>query len=505
MLTIFVYAIIIALVILGLVVYFSLIHKEKQVYNILKSQNIPGEPFVPIIGQLPKMREYSKADKSMEYHVDLQSKYGSVYLVSFGPVIRLVIIQPNLIADVLKKYTKFYVKPPLFRTVFMSIMGEHNLLVIEGDAHDRARKMLNPAFHFINLQSMVSIMIKQTALAVDKWGKTANTVDLQKELNSLTLSIIASSAFGQAFETNAKAKDVILNSAVSVLDAIYYRSADVPINQMPFLNKLPLFKKQVIDQGSKRIAEIVQQMVNERRMGTNQSLCNGNDLLDLLLTARDQDGKGFNEQEIKDEAMAFVLAGHETTGNLMVWCMYILMTHSDVYQDCCDEVDRVLKDQPLNNAQLNELHIIEAVLQETLRLYPPAPFIVRQCIYEHSIGSGENQIRLPVGATVLLNTYALHRSAQYWRDPLSFDYKRWMRNVDGVKPKLSHPFCYLPFSAGNRNCIGQNFAMLEAKVILAMLVQRLHFEIVPGQKIVPILRITMKTKYGLQAKITRRF
>ncbi|CAF1095014.1 unnamed protein product [Didymodactylos carnosus] len=492
------------IVILFLIIYFTLIHKELRVYNALKSQNIPGEPFVPIMGQLREMLKYAKADKSMQYYIDLQLKHGNIFLVTFGPHTRLIIIEPNLMADVLKKYTKFYVKPSLFRTVFTSMMGEQNLILSEGYAHDRARKMLNPAFSVINSQSMVSIMIKQIALAIEKWEKTESNIDLQQELNSLSLSIIASSAFGQAFETNAEAKHVIMTSTVSVLDAILYRSLQVPINQIPLLNKLPLFKKKVIDQGAKRIAEVAQRMVNDRRMGKSQSLCKGDDLLDLLLTARDQDGNGFSKQEVKDEAMAFILAGFETTGNLMVWSMYILMTHPDVYQDCCNEVDRVLEGQPPNNVLINELHVIEAVLQETLRLYPPAPYIVRQCIHEHSIGSEENQIHLPVGVTLLLNVYALHRSAHYWHDPLIFDYKRWMKNAEGLKPKLAHPFCYLPFSAGNRSCIGQNFAMLEAKVMLAILVQRLHFEIIPGQKIVPISRIMMKTKYGLLAKITRR-
>ncbi|CAF1247068.1 unnamed protein product, partial [Didymodactylos carnosus] len=232
-------------------------------YNAFKSQNIPGEPFLPILGQLRQMRQYASADKNMQYFVDLQSKHGCIYLFSFGPLVRLVITEPNLISDVLKKYAKFYVKPKLFRMVFTSIMGEQNLLVTEGEVHDRSRKMLNPAFHFINLQSMTSIMIKQTVAAIDKWDTIiGNIVDLQEELNSLTLSIIASCAFGQAFETNISAKDVILNSITAVLDAIQYRQFRLPINQIALLNKLPMFKKQIIDEGSKRIADVVQQMVS---------------------------------------------------------------------------------------------------------------------------------------------------------------------------------------------------------------------------------------------------
>ncbi|CAF1504412.1 unnamed protein product [Rotaria sordida] len=183
------------------------------------------------------------------------------------------------------------------------------------------------------------------------------------------------------------------------------------------------------------------------------------------------------------------------------------MTNEEVLRACRDEVDKVLPNgiEPTYE-HINELVVCEAVLQETLRLYPPAPFLGRQCIREHTIGSeGNRQLRIPVGANILFNTYALHRHADFWPRPLEFDYTRWMRDpITGLKPKLPHPFCYLPFGAGPRNCIGQNFALLEAKIILAMLVQRCDFEMEPGQKITPDVRLTMRSKYGLRAKVTKR-
>ncbi|CAF1600819.1 unnamed protein product [Didymodactylos carnosus] len=219
-----------------------------------------------------------------------------------------------------------------------------------------------------------------------------STVNLQKELNSLTLSIILSSAFG----ADAQAKDTMLKSIDAVLHAVEYRTFEVPISQIPLLHKLPILKKQIMDKNVGQISAIVERLVGDRKLKKSQSLCQGDDLLDLLLMARDQDLNPFTEQQVRDEAMAFVLAGHETTGNLLVWCFYILMTHPDVYQDCKDEVARVLRGQPPDYSQLSELHVIEAVLQETLRLYPPAPTVVRECIHEHLIGPEGNQIRVPV-------------------------------------------------------------------------------------------------------------
>jgi cytochrome P450 len=148
--------------------------------------------------------------------------------------------------------------------------------------------------------------------------------------------------------------------------------------------------------------------------------------------------------------------------------------------------------------------ICEAVINETLRLYPPAAIFTRHCIREHTIGS-KRQLRIPVGATIIINSYILHRRSDLWSRPLEFDYTRWMRDPKtNLKPKLPHPFAYLPFAAGPRSCIGQNFALMEAKIMLAMFVQRCNFEMIPGQKIVPDVKITMRTKYGLLARISKR-
>ncbi len=146
----------------------------------------------------------------------------------------------------------------------------------------------------------------------------------------------------------------------------------------------------------------------------------------------------------------------------------------------------------LTDEHLSELVVCEAVINETLRLYPTAPFFARTCIREHTIGT-ERQLRIPKGTSVLVNSYILHRRSDFWPRPLEFDYTRWMRDPKtGLRPKLPHPFAYLPFAAGPRNCIGQNFALLEAKIMLAMFVQRCNFEMVSGQKIVPDVKITMR-------------
>ena len=493
-----------------LIIYWILILPQKRIYNALRSQGVPGEPFIPLIGQLSDMNTARNKDALMTYHMELVRKHGRVYILGFGPSIRVSILEPDMIADILaRSNAEVFIRTSDNGISLRPLLGKQNLVMTNGLEHDRARKMLNPAFHFINLQSMVSIMTNQTTKAIDELLTLSNEkqlVDLQKEIQSMTLTIIASCAFGNGFENMTNGKEIVSRAFTVVLDAVLYRVLHL-IDRIPIISRLPFWNKPIVDKGCREVTAFVERIINERRHGRSTSQCSSADILDLLLSAVDDDGKPFNDQEIKDQALTFVFAGHETTANLITWTMYVLMTNKEVWRACREEVDRVLPDdiEPTYE-NLNELVVCEAILKETLRFYPPAPIYTRQCTREYIIGSnGHWQLRIPVGTTVALNIYALHRDAEFWPRPLEFDYTRWMRDpVTGLKPTLAHPFCYLPFGAGPRNCIGQNFALIEAKIIVAMLVQRCDFEMEPDQKITPDIRITMRSKYGLRARVNRR-
>ena len=495
---------------ISLFIYWKLVHPEKLIYDAFRRQGVPGEPFVPILGQLSAMSQANKTDTSIDFINSLIEKHGSYFLVGFGPLTRLFIIEPDMLADIFhRSHAQDYIKPADFVTVFKPLIGTRNLVVSEGAEHDRARKMVNPAFYFNNLKEMISIFVEQTSKAIDELlANTTNeqTIDLNNELGALTLSIIVSSAFGKDFGNDNEIKKIICETLPKVLAAIKYRTLRM-INQIPLLAQLPICQKDVIDQGTNIIARMVDQIIADRREGRSASLSSNKDLLDLLLSVVDSQDRPFDDQEIKEQSLTFVFAGHETTGNLMTWVAYILMTNEDVLRACREEVDRVLPNGTKPTYErLAELNVCEAVVQETLRLYPSAPFLVRECIHEHTIGSeGQRQLFMPSKATVVIDVYDLHRRADFWPRPLEFDYTRWLRDpMTGLKPKLAHPFCYLPFGAGLRNCIGQNFALLEAKVILSLLVQRCNLQLEPGQKIMPDTMSNMRAKYGLRARISQR-
>ncbi|CAF3439767.1 unnamed protein product [Rotaria sp. Silwood1] len=444
----------------------------------------------------------------MEFHEELCTKHGSIYMFSLGLYPRLVIQDAELVGDILgRAHAQNYYKPLDLIYRLKPLIGLHNLLISNGNEHERARKMLNPGFHSENLRSMVSIMTDHTTKTINRLLESCKeSINLQKELSLLTLTIIASSAFGENIETMTDATEIVCEAFIAALDAIINRTL-LLIDQIPLFSKLPFWGKDIVDRGCEKASNYVERIIADRKQGRTKNMCEGADILDLLLQAVDSHGKHFTDEEIRQEAMVFVLAGHQSTGDLMAWIMYVLMTNPSVLRACQEEVDRVLPNGMIPTYEmLSELNICESVIYETLRLYPPIPYFVRQCIREHIISNSHHQFYIPIDATILINTYLIHRQPKYWPRPLEFDYTRWMRDpITGLRPKLAHPYCYLPFASGPRNCIGQNFALLEAKVILAMFIQQCNFELEPkNQNIAMDIRITMRSKFGLFSKITKR-
>ncbi|CAF0870870.1 unnamed protein product [Adineta steineri] len=296
---------------------------------------VPGQIIVP-----------EQEGVTMSPKCGIKKKHGYYFLLGLGSLIRFIIVERELLADVLSRSkAEYYEKTSFVINILKPLIGVHNLIVNKHTEHERARRMLNPEFHSINLQSTDSIR-----------------PDIQS--NTLTFSIIALSAFDQS--------------------------------------------KHIIDDATKKLNEFVDQSIIDRRNGKSSSLCSGQDLLDLLLSAVDE--------QIRDEVATFVLAGHDTTSNLMTWAIYMLILHDETLQACREEVDRILSNGTIPTYEhLSDLQVIEAVLHETIRLYPAAPVYARQCIREHTLSNsnGTLQIFIPVNTMIVINTYVLHRREEY--------------------------------------------------------------------------------------------
>jgi Cytochrome P450 len=209
------------------------------------------------------------------------------------------------------------------------------------------------------------------------------------------------------------------------------------------------------------------------------------DLLDMLLAARDEStGAPMAEQQIRDELMTFMLAGHETTANALAWTLMLLSQHPDARACLEAEVDEVLSGRPATAEDSGKLQWTTAVLSEAMRLYPPAWIIERE-----AAGADElDGVPVPAGSVVATPPYLVHRNPEHWPNPEGFEPERFL----GDAARERHRFAYLPFGGGRRQCVGGGFAMLEAVLLLSTISQRFRLDLVPGFRPEPTPTVTLR-------------
>lgn len=243
----------------------------------------------------------------------------------------------------------------------------------------------------------------------------------------------------------------------------------------------------------RELDSVVYRIIADRRHSRRDEA----DLLSMFLSARDDEtGAGMTDRQLRDEVMTMLLAGHETTSLALSWTYYLLSQHPDIEQRIVDEVDRVIGDGRPSFAHVDRLSLIRQTLGESLRLYPPAWGFSR-------LATGDDEIagyRVAKGSIVFLIPFVVHRRPKLWPDPDRFDPDRFTIENDSARPR----FAYFPFGGGPRGCIGNQFAMLEAQLIIAAIAQRFRIEVVPGQEIRPEPLITLRPRPGIRVAIRKR-
>jgi cytochrome P450 len=238
-------------------------------------------------------------------------------------------------------------------------------------------------------------------------------------------------------------------------------------------------------------------MLAERRAIESQSSSSPDDLMHRLMRARDpESGRSMNDEQLVDNLLTFYLAGHETTARALAWTLYLLANAPDWAAQLEEEIARVTGGAPVENSHVEKLVLVQQVLKESMRLYPPVPMLSRQCVEQARLGD----VDVMPGSTVAMPIYAMHRHTGRWQDPDAFDPARFAPEREAQIPRYQ----YLPFGAGPRICIGMAFAMLEATVMLATLLQKARFAPVPGREPRPIARVTLLPGGGLPLRVTLR-
>ena len=413
-------------------------------------------------------------------------EYGDIFYYRFFHVHVYFLNRPDFIEDVLVTDHRRFIKGRGLQAN-RRLFG-NGLLTSEGDFWRRQRRLSQPAFHRERVESYASVMVAYTERMLASWQEGERR-DVHQEMMRLTLEIVAKVLFDT--EVAGQVEEV-----GKALEAIMFQNTR---GQMlfPALRHLPTPGNWRYRRAVKRLDKIIYGIIGQRRTARPDGISQpAGDLLSLLLAAQDEDGSRMTDQQLRDEVMTLILAGHETTALLLSWTWYLLSEHPEVDARLGEELHRVLDGRSPTVADLPRLPYTEKIVKESLRLYPPAYIVARIAPEGYQIGG----YAVRPGASVVMSQWVMHRDRRYFDEPERFHPDRWTEEFEKRLPK----FAYFPFGGGPRMCIGSSFAMMEAALLLATIAQRFQLRVLPGQTIVPLPAITLRPKYGVPVTLSKR-
>lgn len=387
----------------------------------------------------------------------------------------------RVLQDNVANYTKEH---PAYAMV-KRLVG-NGLLTSEGSFWLRQRRLAQPAFHRQRIAAMGALMTSAAVETAEHWeAKVASgePVSMVHEMSRLTLKVVGEALFGTALS----AKAALVGESWDLLNQQL-------VERFRTLRLLPAILPTKYDRDFRRarrtMFRVVEEIIAEKRARGGA----GDDLLSMLMNARDEDtGEQMNDAQLRDEVVTMVLAGHETTALALSWTWALLDQHPETGRKLREELDRVLAGRVPTAADFPQLPYTRGVIDESLRLYPPA-YILNRRVKENDVICGH---RIQKGRVVVLTPVVLHRHPAYWERPDDFVPERWL---DAEAEKKRPRFAYLPFSGGPRQCIGNNFALMEAVLLLATLAQRFNPRLTEGMP-QPEWLVTLRPSGGLPMRL----
>jgi len=414
--------------------------------------------------------------------LSLAQTYGPVARFRWGRVDEYLLNDPDLTRRVLVSDQRSFMKGQALQEA-KRILGE-GLLTSEGELHARQRRLIQPLFHARRVEGYGETMVACAERAGARW-RDGEVVDAHAEMARLTLAIVGLTLFGADVEGEAEEIGAALTDALESI-----KSLMVPWSRL--LDALPFPVMRRLGRSRTRLDRTIFRLVDERRRNGRER----DDLLSLLVDARDEEGRPMPDEQLRDEAMTLFLAGHETTAAALSWTWLLLSEHPDVEARLHAELDAVLGERPPTVADLRDMPYTEMVVSEAIRLYPPAWLIGRRALADFPVDGHV----LPRGSIVILSPYVSHRDPRWFPDPARFDPERWTEEARRSRPR----WAYFPFGAGARTCVGEAFAWTEAKLLLATLGRRWRLRSVPGHRVELHPRVTLRPKGGLPLRLEAR-
>jgi cytochrome P450 len=438
------------------------------------SRTPPGPRGVPLLGIAPEAWK-----DPIAFFLRAWREYGDVVCSPEGPYSYFALVDADAARHVLVENAKNYVKSPSYRGL-RAILG-NGLVTSDGDFWRRQRKLAQPAFHRAKVAGFLGAMVADTEAMLARWAThdVSKPLDVQREMMRLNLRIVGHTLFSVDLDGESMELGPVVSEAV--------RSAnDEATAVFPLPMWVPTPTHLRIQRVVKRLDDLVLTIVGERRriIGTDRA---PNDLLSMLMSAQDEETREqMTDRQLRDEVLTLALAGHETTASALTWTFYLLSKHPEIARRLGAEVDAVLGGRAPRLEDFARLPLTRAVIEESMRLYPPVWAVERRALGDDVLGG----YHVPKGAIVGVVTYAIHRHPKHWDNPEGFDPDRFLAG----RSEARHRYAYLPFGAGPRTCIGNGMAMMNAELVLAMVAQRYRLDLAAGEDVQKEATVTLRPK-----------
>jgi len=432
----------------------------------------------PILGVLPQAKQ-----APLDFFLRAALDYGDVVQMDMGPSRLILVSHPEQIRYILQDNPQNF--PKGYDRV-RTLLG-HGLLASEGELWKNQRRLMQPAFNRPALADLVPTIEHAVMEMVTFWRRrTADQpLDIAAELNLLTQNIIVRTMFGTDLGPQALDASAAFATALSFLNSMLF----TPI---PHIEKLPLPSTLRFRGAVNTLDEIIYQIIARRRLSSQEH----HDLLQTLMDTRDENGQPLSEQQLRDEVMTIFLAGHETTAALLAWVIFQLSQHPEIEGLARGEMERLPVGRDATLEEITALTFTRMVIDETLRLYPPAWIFARRSIEEDEVSG----YTIPGRSTILISPYVTQRRPDLWDRPDEFIPERFSRENAGKRVQ----FAYFPFGGGPRRCIGSHLALMEAPLILARLVPNFNFELIPEQTVTARPVGSLRPQPGLWMRVKAR-
>jgi len=410
-----------------------------------------------------------------------------------GDVVRLRILgmgdlyqvsHPDLVERVLVSDRDRFDKATQSQEDLGELVGQ-GLILSEGELWERQRERIQPAFYMDRIADYADTIAAEAHDAADDWQDGA-VVDVEDEMKALTLRILVKAIFGADMDYEERG----IRETVQNLQEPGQPAKQPVARMVPRWVPIPMWRR--YREGIDEMEEVIETFVAAKRNQSDDG--DHDDLISMLLAATDDEGEGMSEKLLRDELMTFLFAGHETTATALTFTWYLLSQCPEVEQRLVAELDEVLGDRPPEFGDVPDLEYTGRVLKEAMRIYPPVPQIPRETTERLELGG----YAIPEGATVAPSQWTIHRDERFWDGPMAFRPERFAGESD--RPQ----FAYFPFGGGPRRCIGQQFAMVEGKLILATLAREYSPELVSDPDVDLSVSITTRPVDPIELRVERR-